>query len=71
MTDSKEPTQDIRTFWNTRAGLGQWAGTRDVIAKQLEIEVISAHVHDGMHILDVGCGTGNLTSNLPGEWQPF
>jgi len=58
MTDIKEPTQDIRAFWNKRAGLGQWAGTRDVNAKQLEIEAISAYVRDGMHILDVGCGNG-------------
>ena len=58
MRDSKEPTQDIRAFWNARAGLGQWAGTRDIIAKQLEIEAISAYVRDGMHILDVGCGNG-------------
>ena len=55
---SKVITQDIRAFWNSRAGLGLWAGTRDVIAKQLEIEAISAHVHDGMRILDVGCGNG-------------
>lgn len=58
MTDNREPTQDIRAFWNSRAGLGQWAGTRDVIAKQVEIEAISTYVHDGMRILEVGCGNG-------------
>jgi len=58
MTYSKEPAQDILAFWNARAGLGQWAGTRDVIAKQLEIEAIAAYVHDGMKILDIGCGNG-------------
>jgi ubiquinone/menaquinone biosynthesis C-methylase UbiE len=50
--------EDIRDYWNRRAGLGQWAGTRDVIAKQLEIEALAQHVRDGMRILDVGCGNG-------------
>jgi ubiquinone/menaquinone biosynthesis C-methylase UbiE len=58
MSDSEEFIQDVRAFWNSRAGLGRWAGTRDVIAKQLEIEAISAYIHDGMHILEVGCGNG-------------
>ena len=49
---------DVRAFWNRRAGLGAWAGTRDVIAKQLEIIAISSHVKDGMRILEVGCGNG-------------
>jgi len=50
--------EEIREFWNVRAGLGVWAGTRDVIAKQLEIEAIAAHICDGMRVLDVGCGNG-------------
>ncbi len=58
MKDSKEPAQDILAFWNARAGLGQWAGTKDVIAKQMEMEAIAAYVHDGMKILDIGCGNG-------------
>lgn len=45
-------------FWNQRAGLGEWAGTRDVIAKRLEIESLAGFVTDGMRILDVGCGNG-------------
>ena len=51
-------THDVCAFWNSRAGLGQWAGTRDVIAKQLEVEAISTYVRDGMRILEVGCGNG-------------
>jgi ubiquinone/menaquinone biosynthesis C-methylase UbiE len=50
--------EDIHAYWNRRAGLGQWAGTRDVIAKQLEIETLAQHIRDGMRILDVGCGNG-------------
>jgi len=49
---------DVRAFWNSRAAQGFAAGTRDVIAKKLEIEAISGHVTDGMRILDVGCGNG-------------
>jgi ubiquinone/menaquinone biosynthesis C-methylase UbiE len=53
-----ELTQDVCAFWNSRAKLGQLAGTRDVIAKQLEVDAISTYVRDGMRILEVGCGNG-------------
>jgi ubiquinone/menaquinone biosynthesis C-methylase UbiE len=58
MTNSQEPKGDVQAFWNRRAGLGQWAGTRDVTAKQLEMEVIASQVRDGMRVLEVGCGNG-------------
>jgi 2-polyprenyl-3-methyl-5-hydroxy-6-metoxy-1,4-benzoquinol methylase len=58
MTREIEAVRDVSAFWNSRAGLGQWAGTRDVTAKQLEIEAIAAYVHDGMRVLDFGCGNG-------------
>jgi ubiquinone/menaquinone biosynthesis C-methylase UbiE len=58
MTNSQEAKGDVRGFWNRRAGLGQWAGTRDVTAKQLEMEVLAAQVRDGMRVLEVGCGNG-------------
>ena len=58
MTESKESMQDIHAFWNSRADLGLQAGTRDVIAKKLEIEAISTYVRDDMRVLDVGCGNG-------------
>lgn len=50
--------EDVRAFWNSRAGLGQLAGTRDIIAKQLEIMAIANYIQDGMRILEVGCGNG-------------
>jgi ubiquinone/menaquinone biosynthesis C-methylase UbiE len=53
-----ETQSDVLAFWNARAGLGQFAGSRDVTAKQLEIEVLAAQVHDGMRVLEVGCGNG-------------
>ena len=50
--------EDVRAFWNSRAGLGQWAGSRDVMLKQLEMTAISGYVRDGMQVLEVGCGNG-------------
>jgi ubiquinone/menaquinone biosynthesis C-methylase UbiE len=58
MTQMNQSTHDVYAFWNSRAGLGEWAGTRDVIAKQLEVEAISTYLSDGMRILEVGCGNG-------------
>lgn len=58
MEHSEDAYKDIRAFWNGRAGLGMWAGTRDVNLKQLEMDAISSYVRDGMRILEVGCGNG-------------
>ncbi len=56
--ENNESAGNVRAFWNSRAGLGQWAGTRDVIAKQIELAAIAGYVRDGMRILEVGCGNG-------------
>ncbi|OGP71872.1 MAG: hypothetical protein A2Z73_01210 [Deltaproteobacteria bacterium RBG_13_60_28] len=58
MTAGKKLSEDICDFWNQRARLGMEAGTKDLIAKQLEIEAIAAYVRDGMKVLDAGCGNG-------------
>lgn len=58
MSSSEASREDVLAFWNSRAGLGQWAGTRDVPAKQLEMAAIAGHVREGMRILEVGCGNG-------------
>lgn len=55
---------DVKAFWNSRAGLGQWAGTRDVNLKQLEMQAIASYVRDGMRVLDVGCGNGIMAIEL-------
>jgi len=49
---------EIQQYWESRAVLAQEAGTRDIIAKALEIEAIARYVKNGMHILEVGCGNG-------------
>jgi ubiquinone/menaquinone biosynthesis C-methylase UbiE len=55
---ARKEKDDVLEFWNRQAGLGKWAGTRDLIAKQIEIEAISSYVSDGMEIFDFGCGNG-------------
>jgi ubiquinone/menaquinone biosynthesis C-methylase UbiE len=50
--------EEIREFWNSRAGLAMAAGSRDIVAKRLEIEAIAAYLRDGMRVLDAGCGNG-------------
>lgn len=58
MTTTDERSQAVLDYWNSRADLGAAAGSNDLIAKRLEIEAILAHVHDGMRVLDAGCGNG-------------
>ena len=58
MAKEAESTRDVLDFWNSRATLGQLAGTRDLIAKQLEIAALLELVQDGMRVLEVGCGNG-------------
>jgi SAM-dependent methyltransferase len=64
-----ECSDDVRGYWNARAGLGQWAGTRDVLAKQLEMEAIASHVRDGMRALDLGCGNGITALELARRYR--
>lgn len=59
--------QDIHSHWNSRAKLGQAAGTRDLILKQLEIEAISNYVRPRMRILDAGCGNGITAMEIAGK----
>lgn len=59
----------IRAYWNSRAGLGKWAGTPDLIAKELELRVLAAFVRDGMKILDAGCGNGVAAIELARRFQ--
>lgn len=58
MTKAQKTPQNILSFWNGRAKLGVQAGSQDVIMKRLEMAAIESHVHDGMRILEIGCGNG-------------
>jgi len=55
---SAKQVDGVREHWNSRAGLGKWAGTQDLIAKELELKAIAEFVQPGMKILDAGCGNG-------------
>jgi len=56
--EGKSNKEKAREFWDDRAPLGQEAGTRDIVAKRLEIKAILNYVRDGLTVLDVGCGNG-------------
>lgn len=56
------PTDSLREHWNQRAALGSTAGTRDLLAVELEHRAILAAVREYQPstILEVGCGLGEL-----------
>jgi ubiquinone/menaquinone biosynthesis C-methylase UbiE len=64
MKVNNDNLEKVREFWNNRAGLGQWAGSKDIIAKQLEIDAIASYVKDGMNILEIGCGNGITATEI-------
>ena len=54
---------DVVEYWNSRAHLGEMAGTNDIIAKQLEMQTLARQIerHEfepGSLIVDAGCGNG-------------
>jgi ubiquinone/menaquinone biosynthesis C-methylase UbiE len=69
MDDSKIFKKEVQDFWNWRAQLGQEAGTKDLIAKELEIEAIAAHVHDDLKVMDMGCGNGITAIELARRFE--
>ena len=54
----------VLEFWNNRAGLGTWAGTRDVLAKHIEMDALAKFIADGQRIVDIGCGNGITAMEL-------
>ncbi|MBI2934652.1 MAG: class I SAM-dependent methyltransferase [Chloroflexi bacterium] len=58
--------EEVQALWHSRAGLGDQAGTYDLLLHQLEITAIAKYIEDGTTILDVGCGNGaTLTALAP------
>ncbi len=69
MNASNRKTPSKRTFWNKCSQLGEMAGTKDLIAKKLEIEAIAKYVRDGQRILDIGCGNGITAIELARSFE--
>jgi ubiquinone/menaquinone biosynthesis C-methylase UbiE len=66
---SVKQADSVRAYWNSRAGLGKWAGTQDLIAKELELKTIAEFVRPGMKVLDAGCGNGVAAIELARRFQ--
>jgi ubiquinone/menaquinone biosynthesis C-methylase UbiE len=66
---SVKQVDSVRAYWNSRAGLGKWAGTQDLIAKELELKTIAEFVRPGMKVLDAGCGNGVAAIELARRFQ--
>lgn len=56
-------------FWNNRAKLGKLAGTKDLIAKKLEMDAIASYVKPRMKILDFGCGNGMTAFHIASQFE--
>ena len=51
-------------FWNSRAELGEIAGTNDFPLKNLELKLIHQTIARDSSVLDVGCGNGDTLLSL-------
>src|SRR2546425_11938200 len=60
MVESKQKLD----FWNSRAELGEIAGTHDFPLKNLELKLIHEKIASGTSVLDVGCGNGDTLISL-------
>lgn len=57
-------TEKIIDFWNSRAGLGESAGTNDLPLKAIEMQTLADYVAEGVSVLDIGCGNGATAFHL-------
>jgi ubiquinone/menaquinone biosynthesis C-methylase UbiE len=60
---------EVRALWDSRAKDGAAAGTRDLIASELERRAILGYVKGGMRVLDVGCGTGETAIAIAEQYD--
>lgn len=50
--------KNLLQFWNQQAALSEKAGSRDLIAKELEVAALARHIQNGKEICEFGCGNG-------------
>lgn len=55
---------DKHKFWNSRAELGENAGTNDHLLKDLEMAVLRERIPTGSKVIDLGCGNGKTLVDL-------
>ncbi|KKN82059.1 hypothetical protein LCGC14_0313260 [marine sediment metagenome] len=55
---------DMQAFWDDRASLGEYAGTRDRVLKELEMREIARRLQGAKRVLDMGCGDGETARYL-------
>lgn len=67
--EEMEELKKKQQFWDSQATKGDLSGTRDRYAKKLEMAVIAKYVKDGMRVLDVGCGDGEMLMSLARSYR--
>ena len=55
---------DVLEFWNKQAALQEKSGSRDLIAKDLEVAALARHIRNGMDVCEFGCGNGTTAIYL-------
>lgn len=58
MSNSESHSAKVKQFWEEQSFKQEQAGTKDLIGKQIEIRELDKFIHDGLRILDLGCGNG-------------
>jgi len=54
-------SKEVKDFWNRRAKLGIKSGSKDIIARNLEMDNIMKLIKEGKKVIDIGCGDGALS----------
>ncbi len=60
---------DVKKFWNERAWRGSYAGTNDLLIKQLEISKLEEFFSDGKSVFEIGCGNGESALYFGSRFQ--
>lgn len=61
MDNAAKITSEIKQYYNNKAGYGKYATSPDFNLREVEVDYLSRWIHDGLKVLDVGCGNGYST----------